>query len=110
MKALTNENAPGQGGVKAVLQKTLQPNFTNKSTASEAQRQRILEALRTGPKTSYELRRLGVYQQSTRIFELRRRGYDIQTERVTLYDRDGFMHRGCARYHLRSAPNHGGRE
>lgn len=100
MIASAKANAPGQGGVNAVLPETLRRNFTNKSTASEAQRQRILDALRSGPKTSYELRRLGVYQQSTRIFELRRRGYDIATERVTLYDRDGFMHRGCARYHL----------
>lgn len=110
MIASTKANAPGQGGVKAVLHETLPRNSTNKSTASEAQRQRILEALRAGPQTSYDLRRRGVYQQSTRIFELRRRGYDIVTERVTLYDQDGFMHRGCARYHLRSAPNHGGRE
>jgi hypothetical protein len=27
-------------------------------------------------------------------------GYDIRTEFVTLYDRDGYMHPRCARYHL----------
>ncbi len=73
----------------------------DKSTASESQRQRILEALRLSPKTSYELRRLGCYQAPTRIIELRRMGYDILTEFVTLHDRDGYEHRGCARYHLR---------
>jgi hypothetical protein len=76
------------------------------STAVEAQRQRILEALRTGPKTSYDLRCLGAYQAPARIKELRdRMGYSIRTERVTLYDRDGYMHPRAARYHLESEPN-----
>lgn len=72
----------------------------NKATASEAQRQRIIDALRTGPKTSYELRRIGCYQAPARIIELRRMGYDIRTELVDLYDRDGYLHPRCARYHL----------
>jgi hypothetical protein len=76
------------------------PRLPLKSTAVEAQRQRILAALRTGPKTSYDLRRLGCYQAPTRIIELRRMGYDIRTQLVTLYDRDGYMHPRCARYHL----------
>lgn len=71
-----------------------------KSTSGHAQRQRILEALRIGPKTSYDLRRLGCYQAPARIIELRRAGYDIQTEFVTLYDIDGYLHPRCARYHL----------
>lgn len=77
-----------------------QGHFTAQSTTSEAQRQRILEALRTGPKTSYELRRIGCYQAPARIIELRRMGYDIRTELVDLYDRDGYLHPRCARYHL----------
>lgn len=72
----------------------------NKSTSTKDQRDRVLQALRRGPKTSYELRRLGIYQQSTRIFELRKQGYDIKTELVDLYDRDGYLHRNCALYHL----------
>lgn len=77
---------------------------SQKSTTSEAQRQRIIDALRHGPKTSYDLRRLGCYQAPTRIIELRRMGFNIETEFVTLYDRDGYMHPRCARYHLRSTP------
>lgn len=76
----------------------------NKSTGTEAQRQRILEALRVGPKTSYDLRRLGCYQAPARIIELRRAGYDIETELVSLYCRDGYLHPRCARYHLRGEP------
>lgn len=77
---------------------------SKKSTATEAQRQRILEALRISPKTSYDLRRMGCYQCPARIFELRGMGYVIRMERVTLYDRDGFAHKGAARYHLESEP------
>jgi hypothetical protein len=103
MVGLSNSNAPGQGG-EAAKQATEHRKFTAKSTSTEAQRQRIVEALRTGPKTSYDLRRLGCYQQSTRIFELRRLGYAIETERITVYDRDGYMHPRCARYHLHAEP------
>ena len=101
-------NATGQGGESGEAAKqNLHRQYSPKSTATEAQRQRILEALRIGPKTSYQLRRLGIYQQSTRIFELRRMGYDIRTELVDLHDRDGYLHPRCARYHLRAEPLEG---
>ena len=97
-------NAPGlatrgtsEKHTAAVKQRS---QFSAKSTSGAAQRQRILEALRAGPKTSFELRRLGVYQHSVRVFELRRAGYSINTVRVTLFDHDGFEHRGCALYSL----------
>ena len=101
-------NASGQAGESGEAAKqNSNRQYTSQSTASEAQRQRIVEALRTGPQTSYDLRRMGCYQQSTRIFELRRMGYDIETELVTLYCRDGFQHPRCARYHLRGEPREG---
>lgn len=84
----SNESAKDQG------------HCNPKSTASSAQRQRILEALRSGPKTSYCLRRLGCYQAPARIFELRKKGHNIETERVDLYDRDGYLHPRAARYRL----------
>lgn len=85
-----------------------QSNFTAQSTAVEAQRERILNALREGPKTSYDLRRIGCYQAPARIKELKDRfGYVIRTERVTLYDRDAFCHPGAARYHLDGEPEVG---
>lgn len=101
-KAKAPHRANGQG-----LQETkIKPSqYTLRSTATEAQRMRILEALRTGPKTSYDLRRMGCYQCPTRVLELRRMGYQIHTERVTLYDRDGYAHRGAARYHLAGEPD-----
>lgn len=69
-----------------------------RSTSGAAQRHRILDALRRGPKTSFELRRLGIYQHSVRIFELREAGYRIETARVNIIDHDGYEHRGCALY------------
>lgn len=75
-----------------------------KHSATEAQRHRILLALRAGPKSSMDLRKLGVYQHSVRIFELRQRGFHIETRFVSLFDHDGYEHRGCAMYELMGEP------
>lgn len=97
--------APTVGAVGAFKAKQAKIKYSAKSTASEAQRERIIEALRLSPKTSYDLRRLGCYQSAARIKELRDKyGYVITMERVTLYDRDGYMHPRCARYTLVSEP------
>lgn len=79
--------------------------FSPKSTHSEAQRQRILNALRARPQTSYDLRRLGAYQSAARVKELRDRfGYAITTDRVTLVDDQGFTHVRAALYTLIAEP------
>ncbi|WP_292935534.1 helix-turn-helix domain-containing protein [Noviherbaspirillum sp.] len=97
--------APTVGAVGAFKAKQAKIKYSPKSTASEAQRERILDALRNGSKTSYDLRRIGCYQAPARIKELRDKfGYVITTEFVTLYDRDGYMHPRCARYTLISEP------
>ncbi|MBW0170735.1 MAG: helix-turn-helix domain-containing protein [Hydrogenophaga sp.] len=108
MKNTSPEKAKGPTVAAVSPLKTGQSGrkFSPKSTHSEAQRQRILEALRHRPQTSYDLRRLGCYQAAARVKELRDRfGYVIRTERVTLYDRDGFMHPRAARYHLEAEPD-----
>lgn len=75
--------------------------FSSKSTAKEAQYERILTALREGPQTSYALRLLGCYQAPARVKELRDKyGFNIETELVTVYDHEGYMHPRGARYHL----------
>jgi hypothetical protein len=79
--------------------------FSAKSTHSEAQRQRILAALRVRPQTSYDLRRIGCYQAPARVKELRDRfGYRIETTRITLVDRDGYLHPRAALYSLVAEP------
>jgi len=79
---------------------------SRRETVTEVRRERILQALRLSPRTTEELRALGVFQTSTRILELRRRrGYNICTELVELYDREGYAHQGVARYHLEAEPD-----
>lgn len=92
------KNAPANQKIHEGAQE--QRHFSPKSTHAEAQRERILHALCVGPKTSYELRRIGCYQCPTRVLELRRMGYDIRTERVSIWDEDGYRHCGVALYTL----------
>ncbi len=87
---------PGATGQNATNQNSTSPKFTAKSTSTEAQHDRIIDALWNGPKTSHELRCIGIYQVSTRILELREMGFNIRTARVTLHDRDGYPHPRCA--------------
>jgi hypothetical protein len=77
---------------------------SNRSTATAAQDQRIVERLRTGPKTTDELREAGCYQVSARLWGLRARGYVINTELFDGLGADGFWHRRMARYALVSEP------
>jgi hypothetical protein len=73
-----------------------------KSTSGEAQRDRILKALALRPHSSYELRKMGCYQAPTRIIELRRMGFDISTQRISIWDDEGYRHDGIALYTLGS--------
>ncbi len=91
------KNAPDH---KKVAESAKERNHSSlKSTTSKAQQQRILNVLCSGPKTSYDPRRLGCYQSATRIIELRRMGVDIKMELVDLYERDGYLHARCTQYH-----------
>lgn len=79
------------------------------STATEAQRRRILEMLGTGRKTTLDFRPAGIMQSQTRIHELRARGYVIPTVgRVTIHDDQGYPHRGVAVYALITEPAQSG--
>ncbi len=81
----------------------------SKSTATSEQYKRIVEALRMRPQTSYDLRRLGIYQAPARIKELRdRHGYSITTDPVVIVDRDGYHHARVALYTLVAEPAEGG--
>ena len=72
----------------------------NDNSAS-SQRARVIQALRTGPKTTIELRRdSGIMQPAPRVFELKARGYIIVTTPVSATTDDGVLHRGVARYVL----------
>ena len=81
---------------------------TNKSTATEAQYDRILEMLRTGPKNTYELRGAGISQPAARILELNRYfdAYIPRCSEINMVDEWGFSHRGIAVYELIDEPNY----
>lgn len=66
----------------------------------KAQHQIILKALRTGPKTTDQLRALGCFQAPTRVFELREQGFSIDTDLVTAWAADGLPHPRMALYTL----------
>lgn len=103
-----SENTEAVGCVTTATASTnqTQRQFSAKSTHSEAQRQRIISALRMRPQTSYDLRRLGCYQAPARVKELRDKlGYTITTDRITLVDRDGYLHPRAALYTLVSEPD-----
>lgn len=78
----------------------------SKSTATHHQYMRVIAALRSGPKNTIELRRLGVMMPAARIKELNDKlGYQIPTiNLVTVYDAEGFAHPRVAVYELVSSP------
>lgn len=75
------------------------------STATGAQRMRAVEMLRSGERSTFDFRRVGIMQCSTRIFELRAMGYDIRTvARRDMFDAEGVRHARVAVYALFSEP------
>ena len=61
---------------------------------AEAQRARVLDALRTGPKSTIQLRReWDVMAPAARVLELRRRGFEIVTHWVDEPTECGLLHR-----------------
>lgn len=111
----TKNKPQGRGnGTGAAIETGMQADgsavLASKSTATEQQRARIIEALRLRPQSTEDLRRLGIYQAPARVKELRDVfGYVIDTQRVTLVDRDSFIHPRAALYCLRSEPEGAGR-
>ena len=74
------------------------------STATEAQRQRVIEALRRRPHHTYDMRSKGISHPAGRVRELNKRGYLIVSDRITTTDSDGFTHVNVALYTLIGEP------
>ena len=77
----------------------------NRSSRTAFQYARIIARLRISPATTEQLRFEGVYCVAPRIMELRKMGYDIETQRRQTVDRDGYEHRGVGLYILHSEPD-----
>ena len=74
---------------------------TANDTSASWQRARVIQALRTGPKTTVELREdWGIMSPAPRIFELRNAGHVIVNVPVSAFTADGVKHTGVARYTL----------
>lgn len=80
----------------------------SKSTTTAAQCARLLALLKLRPHTSHELAAKGLYYSPARVKELRKRGYDIETQRVNIIDQWGYQHCRVALYKLISAPEQKG--
>lgn len=69
-------------------------------TAAEAQIELLIELLRSGPKDTHCLRRMGISHPAGRVQDLINRGFVIDSARVTTVDSDGFTHSNVALYSL----------
>jgi hypothetical protein len=78
--------------------------LTSRSTATEAQNDKLAELLEIAPRHTHELRRLGISHPAGRIQDLEARGYVIDSSRVSTVDDFGFVHKGVARYSIISRP------
>jgi hypothetical protein len=76
-------------------------NLNNTSVSN--QRAIILHALKSGPKTTIELRyEYGIMQPAQRISELKNQGHNILSLRVTSSTPDGIEHKAVAKYVLQN--------
>lgn len=57
----------------------MKTDYTNHKPKTPSQRERILNRLRKGSVTSWELAQMGILSYNTRIMELRRAGHEIIT-------------------------------
>ena len=98
-------NAPHQSSTP-VVRATDKRAYSRKSTATEAQYERIIIMLRSGPKNTLEFRRAGVLAPAARIKEMNDRwgAYIPTVSLVTITDEHGFPHRGIAVYELIDEP------
>lgn len=61
-------------------------------------------ALAEGPKTTDELRCLGIFSPAQRVRDLVKRGYAIAVELTHIVDHDGCQRYNVARYQLEGSP------
>lgn len=71
-------------------------------TTSFAPRKRLLETMQrlSAVNTMYARDRLNIMMPAARIKELRKLGHIIYTDRITIKNKQGFIHRGVALYVL----------
>jgi hypothetical protein len=105
MTSTKNKPQRRGNGTGAAIENEMQADgsadLASKSTATEQQRARIIEALRHRPQTTEDLRKIGIFQAPARVKELRDQyHFDIETVRVTVIDRESYAHPRAALYVL----------
>lgn len=78
--------------------------FNQKSTATEAQIDRLVAYLKVRPHHTHELRQIGISHPAGRVLDLENRGHRIARTRITTVDGDGYSHIGVCLYELVSEP------
>ena len=89
--------------IRSIICNPIAMTCNNLSNASaSAQRKRMLDALQTlgAVNTLYARDRLNIMMPAARVKELRQQGHQILTTRITITDRNGFVHHNVARYVL----------
>lgn len=80
---------------------------TGNSNDAAAQRKRALELLRTGPKSTLQLRRdADILAPAARVLELKRKGFDILTQWVHQPTDCGKLHRVALYVLMRESGGH----
>lgn len=76
------------------------PDTRHSTPTLHRQARRVLDLLRAGPLSTCDLIEAGILRPGARVFDLRRAGFDVATERRSEYDDSGRLHPKVARYHL----------
>lgn len=102
----TNGKAPGLQSEGFEKHTTNKHNSSLKSTATEAQYDRIIKMLRAGEKSTFDFRKAGIMAPAARIKELNdQHGAYIPTIALRdLYDDEGYCHPRVAVYELIDEP------
>jgi len=103
MRTHKNECPVATGQIVKTLTKR-EAKFRARSTATEAQIQRLLGLMATRPHHTHELRMFGISHPAGRICDLEKRGFEFESNRITTIDSDGYVHRGVALYTLVGVP------
>ena len=103
------KNKPQSGGRRAGVNADchLPAKSMSASTSTQAQIDRLLRLLKRRPRHTHELRQHGISHPAARVLDLKRRGFCIESSRVSTVDSDAFQHRGVALYELRGEPEGG---
>lgn len=98
---------PTVAAVSPLKTRQSNPKFSPRSTATEAQYERIRNMLRTGTRSTFDFRKAGIMAPAARIKEMNdRHGYYIPTIALRdLWDDEGFLHPRVAVYELVGEPN-----